>query len=87
MQSMSSFSKKYDGTNFITGLRAIAVLGVFVIHSGGGGLRTLGEEYNRLVDWGKYGVEMFFVISGFTIFYQLYEKKYDFKSFFALRLC
>jgi peptidoglycan/LPS O-acetylase OafA/YrhL len=65
--------RHYGGTEFITGLRAIAVFLVFLIHSGGGGLREVSEFLNTFVNFGKYGVQIFFVISGFTIFYQLYE--------------
>jgi peptidoglycan/LPS O-acetylase OafA/YrhL len=36
-----NIERHYDGTNFITGLRAIAVLMVFLIHSGGGGFVKL----------------------------------------------
>jgi len=79
-------SRQYNETNFITGLRAVAILLVFLIHSGGGGLRDLGGDFVTLVDFGKYGVQMFFVISGFTIFYQFFERSYSFKSFFLVRL-
>ena len=72
--------------NFITGLRAIAIFLVFLIHSGGGGLRKLGEAFNLFVDFGKYGVAMFFVISGFTIFYQLYSGNYSYTKFLKIRI-
>jgi peptidoglycan/LPS O-acetylase OafA/YrhL len=71
----------YEGTKFITGLRAIAVLLVFLIHSGGAGLTEFGGALSTLVTAGKYGVEIFFVISGFTIFYQLFEGNYTLKRF------
>ncbi len=79
-------NRHYQGTEFITGLRAIAVLLVFLIHSGGGGLRSLGIEFNSLVDWGKHGVEIFFVISGFTVFHQILGRKYTFKKFLLVRI-
>jgi len=78
--------RHYEGTNFITGLRAIAIFLVFLIHSGGGGLRELGGAYNLLVDFGQYGVPMFFVISGFTIFYQLDSGRYSFSEFLMIRV-
>lgn len=80
------FNKNYAQTNFITGMRALAILLVFLIHSGGGGLRDLGDASNTLVDIGKYGVQMFFVISGFTIFYQLYESGHSLGKFLMIRL-
>lgn len=79
-------TKKYVNTNFINGLRGIACFMVFFIHCGGFGLRELGEISNRIVDYGKYGVSIFFVISGFTIYYQLFNKKYSFKNFISNRL-
>lgn len=54
-------------TEFITGLRGYAALGVFFIHANGFGLRELNPYLNRFVDFGKYGVVAFFVISAFTI--------------------
>lgn len=78
--------RHYGGTEFITGLRAIAVFLVFLIHSGGGGLREVSEFLNTFVDFGKYGVQIFFVISGFTIFYQLYEGQYSLRRFLFIRI-
>ena len=78
--------RNYKGTNFITGLRAVAIFLVFLIHSGGGGLRELGGAYNLFVDFGKYGVSMFFVISGFTIFHQLFSGNYTLSNFLKIRI-
>ena len=78
--------RNYEGTNFITGLRAIAIFLVFLIHSGGGGLRELGGAYNLFIHFGKYGVPMFFVISGFTIFHQLNSNNYSFSKFLKMRV-
>jgi peptidoglycan/LPS O-acetylase OafA/YrhL len=61
------YIKNFGDTNFITGLRAYAILGVLLIHSGGSGLRQLGVWGNNLTDLGKHGVIVFFVISGFII--------------------
>ncbi len=62
------------GTLYLTGLRAYAALAVFFIHSGGCGLRELGstggfvsKAFNGFVDFGKYGVVIFFVLSAYTI--------------------
>lgn len=79
-------NRHYGGTEFITGLRAIAVFLVFIIHSGGGGLRDINEFMNTFVDFGKYGVQMFFVISGFTIFYQLSQGGYTLRRFLLIRI-
>ncbi|WP_167489210.1 acyltransferase family protein [Vibrio ouci] len=78
--------RHYEGTDFITGLRAIAVFLVFVIHSGGGGLRDISEFLNTFVDFGKYGVQVFFVISGFTIFFQLSKEGYSLRRFLLIRI-
>jgi peptidoglycan/LPS O-acetylase OafA/YrhL len=78
--------RRYDGTDFITGLRAVAVFLVFIIHSGGGGLRDINEFLNTFVDFGKYGVQVFFVISGFTIFFQLSEGRYSLRRFLLIRI-
>lgn len=64
---MSIVGKRYADTDFVTGLRAIAALGVVLIHSGGAGLRELGPLGNRLADLGASGVTVFFVISGFSV--------------------
>lgn len=79
-------TKQYSSTNFITGLRAIAIFMVFLIHSGGGSMREMFSFGDRVIDMGKYGVDIFFVISGFTIFYQFYNRNYSLKNFFAVRL-
>lgn len=80
------FERVYEKTNFITGLRAIAILLVFLIHSGGGGLRQQSDAMSVFVDFGKYGVPMFFVISGFTIFYQFFEGRYTLRHFLFNRV-
>lgn len=58
---------KNSNTLFLTGLRGYSALAVFLIHSGGGGLRSLGVWANKLVDLGKYGVISFFVLSALTL--------------------
>lgn len=79
-------NREYTSTNFVTGIRAIAILLVFLIHSGGGGLREWGHIGNTLTDWGKFGVQIFFVLSGFTIYYQMYDRNYSLKRFLLVRL-
>ena len=58
--------QNYGETDFVTGMRAWAAMGVLFIHSGGGGLRTLGDIGNTIVDFGSSGGYAFFVISGFS---------------------
>lgn len=83
--SPSSFVKKdYGGTNFITGIRAYAAIGVVLIHSGGAGLRDLGVLGNHIVDIGRTGPYVFFVISGFTVA-QSIKLSDSFKSYFLKR--
>ncbi len=57
--------RRYGDSDFITGMRAVAATMVVVIHTGAfSGLGWLGDNITAS---GKYGVQMFFVISGFTI--------------------
>lgn len=57
--------RTYGDTDFITGMRAIAATMVVIIHTGAfADLGMLGQTINSA---GKYGVDIFFVISGFTI--------------------
>lgn len=57
--------RRYGDTDFITGLRAIAATMVVMFHT------SLFREYGaigvNLTEAGRYGVQVFFVISGFTI--------------------
>ncbi|EJG1570564.1 acyltransferase [Vibrio parahaemolyticus] len=78
--------KNYGPTNFITGLRGIAILFVLLTHALGDGSSELGSYLKTLVLNGRFGVQMFFVISGFTIFYQFYSAGYKFKKFMLVRL-
>lgn len=59
--------KDYGDTSFITGMRAFATLAVVLIHTGGAGFRELGAIGNNLADFGRAGVYVFFVISGFSV--------------------
>ena len=78
-------NSNYNTTNFITGIRTIAILMVFLVHSNCGGLEDISSLGKTLVFWGRYGVEIFFVVSGFTIFYQLYKEKYSAVQFLTVR--
>ena len=57
--------RTYGDTDFITGLRAIAATMVVMIHTGM--LADYGTVGQSITNAGKYGVQIFFVISGFTI--------------------
>lgn len=78
-------SKNYGDTNFVTGMRAVAALSVFLIHSGGAGLRSIGTWGNWLVDYGSAGVYAFFVISGFSISESLASSN-DYRQYLTKRL-
>lgn len=75
----------YGATNFVTGMRAWAAIGVLLIHAGGAGLRDLGTFGNRIADFGLTGVFAFFVISGFFVCYS-YLNAHNFKAYIAKRL-
>lgn len=76
---------KYFDTDFITGLRAIAVMMVFFIHSRIGHLDGVNSYLTRVFDSGRFGVQIFFVISGFTIFYQFIKSNYNYANFMKVR--
>lgn len=59
------FTRRYGDTDFITGLRAIAALMVIAVHTDA--FRAFGAIGDNLTDNGKYGVQVFFVIAGFTV--------------------
>ena len=71
---------------YLDGLRGVAVLMVFLIHSGGFGLRSLGHIGNSLVDHGKYGVTVFFVASAYVLTAQMTEKPLSWQAFYIRRL-
>ena len=60
-------SESFLKTRYLTGLRAYAALGVFLIHAGGGGLVTFSSFTREVVHFGKYGVMVFFVLSAVTV--------------------
>lgn len=77
---------RYKGTNFITGLRAIAALGVVMIHTGGAGLRDFGMVGNRIADLGSAGVYVFFVISGFAVTHSFLKQDKKYSPYLVKRL-
>ena len=76
----------FNSTKFVTGLRAYAALSVYLIHSGGFGLREMSVFTNRIVDFGKYGVTVFFVLSAFTICMSIDRlNKFEIKNYLIRR--
>lgn len=75
--------RRYPGTDFITGLRAYAAIFVVMIHSGG--FSSLGPLGANFTNAGKYGVQMFFVIAGFSIAAS-YLKAQSYRSYIVQRL-
>ena len=76
---------KNTNTLFLTGLRGYSALAVFLIHSGGGGLRSLGDFAYKWVDLGKYGVISFFVLSALTLAISISRSKKFSYSHYLLR--
>lgn len=77
--------KSYNDTDFITGMRFYAVLLVFFAHSSGTGIYNAYPDLSSLYYLGKYGVDIFFVISGFTIYAQLSNKRIKLTDFLRIR--
>ncbi len=64
-------------------LRAIAAIAVCFFHFVVGPINFVKDEtILNFFGYGKYGVQLFFVISGFIIPWSLSFKKYEIKSFF-----
>ncbi|WP_299191069.1 acyltransferase [uncultured Litoreibacter sp.] len=61
----ASIIRRYGDTDFITGLRAIAATMVVAFHCSI--FREFGQIGENVTEAGRYGVQVFFVISGFTI--------------------
>ncbi len=57
--------RHYGDTDFITGMRAVAALMVVAVHTRA--FDSFGRLGEIASDNGKYGVQIFFVISGYTI--------------------
>lgn len=80
---MSYLVRSYGDTDFITGLRCIAATMVIVIHTAA--LRDFGTLGGIVTDNGRFGVQIFFVISGFSIA-RTYRSAGAFRPYFARRL-
>lgn len=66
-------------------MRAYAALAVFLIHAGGAGFRELGIVGNNIADFGRAGVYVFFVISGFSVA-SSYEASNGYLDYISKRL-
>lgn len=68
-------------------IRGIAALGVVVYHFGTSSLPTIKPNFlNDILVFGKYGVQVFFVVSGFVIPYSMYKSNYRINSYFKTLL-
>lgn len=83
MKNTPLFFRQYGDTNFITGLRAIAATMVIIIHTGA--FKDFGYLGQSITGAGKYGVDMFFVISGFTIA-KTYNDAQNYKKYLTRRI-
>ena len=87
---LESTIKKLD---FVDALRGLAVLGVIVIHTYEFCGKGLGEHIPWLLEKGSRGVQLFYLMSAFTLFYSMSERKkternpntnYFIRSFFRI---
>lgn len=53
---------------YIDALRGIAILGVMAVHTGHSGYNKYPIAFTQLIDQGAKGVQLFFVVSAFTLF-------------------
>lgn len=67
--------------DFLDALRGWAILGVFITHCGS--LVQYNGIFSPLVSQAGYGVQLFFMISAFTIFYTLDHAKNTEKSIYV----
>ncbi len=75
--------RRYGDTDFVTALRALAATMVVVIHAGA--FIDFGDIGQNIVRSGKYGVQIFFVISGFSIA-TTFASATSYREFFVRRL-
>lgn len=64
-------------------LRGIAALAVVLFHFGSSVLYTVRDNYfSPILEYGTYGVQVFFVISGFVIPFSMYNSNYKITHYF-----
>ncbi len=78
-------NKSYQRLSRIDGLRGLAILGVILIHSQTASTPISNEITHNFINMGKYGVQLFFLISGYILCYVLNRTKYSLSEFFAKR--
>ncbi len=83
MKKSQNLLRFYGDTDFITGLRAIAATMVVMIHTGA--FNDFGAMGQAITSAGKYGVDIFFVISGFTIA-KTFIEAVDYRSYLTRRI-
>lgn len=71
----SSIIRRYGDTDFVTGLRCDAILMVLLVHTGA--FSEFGAIGQSVTDNGKFGVQIFFVIAGFTIYQNVSTSDYN----------
>lgn len=74
---------------FVDALRGCAILGVLLVHAAHQ-VQNPASRLVRLADAGQYGVQLFFVVSAFTLFWSLHSRfhvdRKPFRAFFVRRL-
>jgi len=78
----SSIIRRYGDTDFVTGLRCVAILMVLLVHTGA--FSEFGAIGQSVTDNGKFGVQIFFVIAGFTIYQNVSTS--DYKQYLIRRI-
>lgn len=80
---------KENKIRFIDALRGFAILGVLIIHCGQIGTNNYPPLFQNVILNGAIGVQLFFVVSAFTIFFtyrnRLYKEKNPNTNFFIRR--
>ncbi len=80
---MSNASLKQNNIPVLDSLRALAAIAVCIYHFVVGPIDFVHDELVlNFFGYGKYGVQLFFVISGFIIPWSLNNKKYQIQSYF-----
>lgn len=76
----------FQHTKFITGMRGYAALAVFFCHFGA--FKDIFPLFSGVVEYGKYGVLAFFVISAFTLSMAIDNSNlFDYKKYMIRRIC
>lgn len=79
-------TKPYESTKFLTGLRGYAAIAVFMVHASIL-LNVENTHLNSILNFGKFGVVVFFVLSAFTIYMSISRSQnFEFKKYVIRRL-